>query len=319
MSMMHNGKYFQTVFPARGLSAVMSTKTKIFCMTCMLVLFLCGTAGAETFTDLLGRKVVIKSRPERIVSMAPSLTEILYYLGLGDRVVGVTQYSNYPEDARSKPNVGSYVKLNVEKIVSLSPDLAVGTVDGNREGIVKLLDQAGIPAFIVNPRNVEQTIETVQLLGRVCGVPEHGEELASKLKKRVDRIVQKVQSQKKPRVFVQINTKPIMTVNHNTVLNDLIRLAGGINLFADEPITYPRISLEAVLKRKPDVIILAAMVGEESFDETYREWMKWDTIPAVKNKRVYLINSDLTNRPSPRIVDGLEMVARLIHPEIKWE
>ena len=274
---------------------------------------------AETFKDSLGRKVHLEREPERIVSLAPSLTEILYFLGLGDRVVGVTKFSYYPPEAKHKPKVGSYINLNVEKIISLSPDLVIGTADGNQPGVVDLLEQAGIAVFTVNPRNIRQVIDTVANLGRVCGLPERAKALSFDLSKRVDRIVDKTRTSRKPLVFLQINLRPIMTINKNTFLHDLILLAGGKNMTQDEPITYPRISLEEVIRKKPEVIIISSMERRGRFEQARLEWLKWTSIPAVKNKRVHLINSDLIDRPSPRIIEGLEIMARLIHPEVDWE
>jgi iron complex transport system substrate-binding protein len=274
-----------------------------------------GPASCATFEDALGRKVSLERPPERIITLAPNLTEILYALGLGDRVVGVTNHCNYPPEASLKPKVGSYINLNVEKIISLSPDLAIGTVDGNERIILDLLEQAKIKAFFVNPRSVRQVIDTILALGRLCGALENAQTLTSKLTRRVDHVVERTGSREKPLVFLQIQIQPIMTVNKNTVHNDLIRLAGGRNMAAEEPITYPRISIEEVIQRRPDVILISSMERAGRFERARQEWLKWTSIPAAKNKRVYLIDSDLIDRPSPRLIDGLEMMARYIHPE----
>jgi iron complex transport system substrate-binding protein len=266
----------------------------------------------------LGRKVSLAGDPIRIISLAANLTEILYYLGLEDRVVGVTNFSNYPLAALEKPRVGSYVNLNVEKIISLSPDLVIGTRDGNSSGDVALLEQAGISVFIVNPRSVESVIFTVALIGTICGIPEKAALLAADLTRRLESVRSAIQYKKKPLVFLQINIVPIMTVNKTTVHNDLIRLAGGVNMTAEEPITYPRISVEEVIRKEPEVIIISSMERGGRFEKAKKDWMQWTSLPAVKNKRVCLIDSDLIDRPSPRIIDGLEAMARIIHPELDW-
>lgn len=296
----------------------MHFKLNMIFLVWVIIIFLGTGASANTYKDILGREITLDAPPARIIPLAPSLTEILYFLGLGDRVVGVTKHSTYPEEALHKPRVGSYVDLNVEKIISLSPALVIGTVDGNSQSLVSLLDQAGVKVFIVNPRNVKQAIETIETLGRVCGVSENARDLCSKLRKRVSYIEKKTRSLKKPKVFLKINLKPIMTVNRNTFHNDIIRLCGGRNLFRDEPITYPRISLEEVIRRRPEVIIISSMERAGKFEEARKGWLKWDSIPAVRDGRVHLIDSDIIDRPSPRIVDGLEKMARLIHPEIAW-
>jgi iron complex transport system substrate-binding protein len=286
----------------------------------MAIIFGCvGAPLCMTFKDALGREVQLKGEPHRIVALAPSITEILYFLGLGDRVVGVTQFSYYPQEAKLKPKVGSYIDLNAEKIISLAPDLVIGTADGNQPGVVDLLEQADITVFIVNPRDIHQTVETIAIVGHLCGVPGRAKALSAQLSQRIDRILDKTRSRRKPLVFLQINLKPIMTINKDTFLNDLIQLAGGRNMTEDERITYPRISLEEVIRKKPEVIIISSMERRGRFEKARQEWFKWTSIPAVKHGRVYLIDSDLIDRPSPRIVEGLEAMARYIHPEVKWE
>ncbi len=289
--------------------------------------FLCGTLIlgwvssplCVSFKDSLDREITLEGSPQRIVSLAPSITEILYFLGLGDRVVGVTQFSYYPPEAKLKPKVGSYIDLNVEKIISLAPDLVIGTADGNQPGVVDLLEQAEIPVFIVNPRNIREVIDTIATIGRLSGLQEKASRLSMELTRRVDHIVEKTGSRIKPLVFLQINLRPIMTINKNTFLHDLIMMAGGMNMTEDEPITYPRISLEEVIRKKPEVIIISSMERGGRFEKARLEWFEWTSIPAVKAGRVHLIDSDLIDRPSPRIIEGLEVMARLIHPEVKWE
>ncbi|MBW2064215.1 MAG: cobalamin-binding protein [Deltaproteobacteria bacterium] len=255
--------------------------------------------------------------PVRIIPLAPSLTEILYFLGLGDKVVGVTTFSQYPPDARRKAKVGSYINLNVEKIISLSPDLVIGTVDGNDPGVIKILEQAGIKVYIVNPRNVKELLETIARVGQVCGVPEKAGRLVAELERRVSRVEETTGSLRKPLVFLQINIKPIMTVNRHTFHHDLIRLAGGVNMAGEEKVTYPRISIEEVIRRRPEVILISSMERGGQFERARKEWLKWTSIPAVIAGRVHLIDSDLIDRPSPRFVKGLEVMAELIHPEVK--
>jgi len=271
------------------------------------------------FTDAMGRKVVLDRVPERIITLAPSLTEIVYFLGLGDRVVGVTELSSYPREARLKPKVGSYVDLNAERIISLSPDLVIGTADGNQPWVIELLEKAGIPVFVVNPRNTREVIETIVGIGRLCGVVDKALPLADELSARVDGIVAKTAGLDRPLVFLQVNAKPIMTVNGNTFSSDLIRLAGGRNMADREPITYPRISLEEVVRQEPEVIIISSMERGGEFERVKEQWLSLKMIPAAKTGRVHLVDSDLIDRPSPRVVEGLELLARRIHPDAHWD
>lgn len=285
----------------------------------VLTVFWAGAAPCATFKDALGRDVSVPAVPGRIVSLAPSLTEILYYLGLGDRVAGVTNHCNFPPEAALKPRVGSYVNLNVERIISLAPDLVIGTVDGNEKIAVDLLEQAGVPVYLVNPRNVREAVETIAVLGNVCGLEDKGRSMARALTARVNHVVDKTADVRKPLVFLQIHLHPVMSVNTRTIHHDLIHLAGGRNMTAGEPITYPRISLEEVIRRKPDIILISSMERGGRFEKARAEWLTWTSIPAVTSGRVHLIDSDLIDRPSPRVVDGLEIMARLIHPEIEWQ
>jgi iron complex transport system substrate-binding protein len=268
-----------------------------------------------TFEDALGRQISVPAPPKRLIALAPNLTEILYALGLGDRVVGVTNHCNYPPEASLKPKVGSYIHLNVEKIISLSPDLVIGTMDGNERYILDLLEQAHIKVYFVNPRDVRQAIETFSTLGVVCGLPETARQISDALTLRVNHVVEVARGRKRPLVFLQINIQPIMSVNRNTVHHDLIQMAGGDNMTADEPVTYPRISLEEVIRRKPQVLLVSSMEREGRFEKARQDWLQWTSIPAVQKGRVHLIDSDLIDRPSPRVVDGLEIMAKLLHPE----
>jgi iron complex transport system substrate-binding protein len=294
---------------------VVKLRISLFITIGVLTILWAAAAHPATFKDALGREINLSAAPKRLIALAPNLTEILYALGLGDRVVGVTDHCNYPPEASLKPKVGSYVHLNVEQIISLSPELVIGTVDGNERYVLDLLEQAHIKVFFVNPRNVRQAIETISTLGLVCGLPERASRIAEALTLRVNRVVEVVRDRTRPLVFLQINIQPIMSVNRNTVHHDLIRLAGGDNMTADEPVTYPRISLEAVIRKKPEVIIISSMEREGRFEKARQDWLQWTSIPAVQMGRVHLIDSDLIDRPSPRVVGGLEIMAKLLHPE----
>jgi iron complex transport system substrate-binding protein len=182
-----------------------------------------------------------------------------------------------------------------------------------------MLEQAKISTYIVNPRNVVEVIETVRIVGSLCGVEEKANELAAGLEKRLDRIKNALSQKEKPLVFLQINLHPIMSVNKNTFHQDIISIAGGTNMTADSAINYPRISIEELIRRKPDVLIISSMDRGGEFEKARQEWLKWTSIPAAKNGRVYLIDSDLIDRPSPRILDGIEAMARMIHPEVDWD
>ena len=296
---------------------VMGGKPRISLLVILgvLVVLWASPSLCATFRDALGREISLPAPPKRLIALAPNLTEILYALGLAERVVGVTNHCNYPPEASLKPKVGTYIHLNVEQIINLSPDLVIGTMDGNERYVLDLLEQAHINVFFVNPRDVRQTIETISTLGLVCGLPDKARQISGQLTLRVNRVVEATRGAKRPLVFLQIHIQPIMTVNRHTVHNDVILLAGGENMTADETVTYPRISLEEVIRRKPEVILISSMERGGRFEKARQDWLQWTSIPAVQKGRVHLIDSDLVDRPSPRIVDGLENMAKLLHPE----
>jgi iron complex transport system substrate-binding protein len=272
-----------------------------------------------TLRDSLGRKVEVPAAPERIVSLAPSITEIIYFLGLGDRLVGVTKFSYFPEQARGKPNVGAYTDINIEKVITLDPDLVIATADGNKREDIELLNRAGIPVYVVNPRRVHQILDAIERIGGICGIAHRARERVGSLQMRVTRVKEAVKAGNRPLVLLVINAKPLMSVNRRTTHHDLIELAGGRNLAADQPITYPRLNLEEVIRRGPEVIIISSMERRGEHEKIRRQWFRWTAIPAVQNRRVHVINSDLIDRAAPRIVKGLEEMAKLIHPEIPWQ
>ena len=172
---------------------------------------------------------------------------------------------------------------------------------------------------MTNPKNIWDVVNTIYDISRILGVPQKGIEVSQSLRSRIDKIRRKVSGLKRVKVFFQINDHPLITLNKKTFQNDLIRLAGGINIAENEPMRYPRLSIEEIIYKKPEVIIISSMEIGGRFEKMRQEWMKWESIPAVKNKRVYLVNSDLLDRASPRLIEGLERLARLLHPEADWK
>lgn len=254
---------------------------------------------------------------QRIVSLAPNITEILFTLGLGNRVIGVTQHCNYPPEARSKTRVGSYIDLNIEKILSLKPDLVIATADGNEKGSVERLLGFGVPVLVTNPKNLDQVYETIRVVGRATRQGEKAEALVRSLRNRADRVIRACAGLPHPTVFLQINESPLITVGRDTFHNNLIQLAGGINLSGREATKYPTYSLEQVLRLNPEVILITSMERGMAAERKKERWLQWKQITAVKNGRIHILDSDLLDRPSPRLVDGLEVLAKAIHPELK--
>jgi len=281
----------------------------------LLTLLMPVTGSAATVIDQLGRKVGVPDRPGRIVCLAPSITEILFALDLSDRLVGATQFSDYPPRANRLPKVGSYVRLDVEKIVALRPDLCIAVKDGNPITAIRKLEALGIPVYAVDPRDLQAVMETLQELGRLLHVSDRSTTIVTGMRHRIERVRQAVAgAAHRPTVFFQIGISPIVSVGTDTFIHELIDMAGGVNLAAgDTP--YPRFSKEAVIASRPEVLIITSMARKAVFDQVKREWRQWEAIPAVKNDRIYLVDSNVLDRATPRLVDGLEMLARLIHPD----
>lgn len=283
---------------------------------CIFVIMGVDTVLPAVYVDEMGRKVDIPSAPQRIVSLSPSITETLYYLNLGERIVGVTEFSNYPDEAKKKPKVGSYINLNIEKIISLKPDLIIAIADGNKKESVDALERLGYSVYAVNPRCVKDIFRTIGNIGKITGCISSANTLIKGMKNRINYVESRTKGIGRPRVFFQIGINPVVTVGKDTFHNDLINMAGGLNISGNEKAKYPRYSMEEILLNAPDIIIISSMDRGGGFDRKKREWMRWKSIPAVKNRKIYIIDSDLVDHPSPRIIDGLEEMARLIHPEL---
>jgi iron complex transport system substrate-binding protein len=272
-------------------------------------------SSSQRFKDEVGREVVVLFPPKKIVSLAPNITEILFSLGLDREIVGVSIHCNFPEKVQSKVRVGSYISLDFEKIVSLKPDLIIATGAGNTRDMVERLERLGFPTYVIFPRNVEDVIRSVGHLGQLVGREKEGVEIIQEMKRRRERVVERTLGLPRPRVFLQIGEAPVVTVGKNSFADDLIRLAGGDNVAGNEKEMYPRFGMEEILKRSPEVILISSMNPRGNYQKALQEWSRWKTIPAVKNGRIHLIDSDLIDRPSPRIIEGLEEMARLLHPE----
>ncbi len=285
---------------------------------CILTLF-CLTSMAQCMevTDLAGDKISVPPYPKRVVSLAPSITECLFAIGCGDRVVGVTMFSNYPKQVQSLPKVGSYIRPNIEKILALRPDLCLVTKDGNPKDLVYKIKQLGIKIFVVDPKDINSLFNTMLILGKLLGVEKNSKKIVKKLKNQVETIKKKARSfPVHPRVFFQIGIEPMVSVGKETLINDMISLAGGINIFKDFP-QYPRISVEQVMAGNPDIIIITSMVhSQPNLNRLKKFWMKYKEISAVKHGNIFVVNSDFFNRPSPRAIKGLKLLFLIFQKSI---
>jgi iron complex transport system substrate-binding protein len=298
-----------------GKLRIAGCRLQIVLVIILFILIGGGNSFAATFTDEVGRKLEAQGSPQRIVSVAPSVTETLFALGLGDRLVGVSSYCQFPSEALKKEKVGGYINPSLEKIVALRPDLVIGIAEGDLKTFVDKLAKLKIPVYITNPKNVSEVITSMQHIGEVTYSVQSAQRVTQAMKERIQAIRTKVQGRPHPRVLHVLNFEPLISAGKGTFVDDLIRLGGGRNIAETAQGKYPRFSLEEVLAVDPEVIILASMRSDDPLTEQRRWWERWKTITAVRQGRIHVLNSDLIHRPSPRIVDGLEQVARAIHPE----
>lgn len=279
------------------------------------------TPSSFTITDYKDKVITLKNNhPQRIVSLAPSNTEILFALGLGDRIVGVTDYCNYPPEAKSKQSVGAYDTPNIETIVSLEPDLILADI-AQADNIYKELEDKGLTVVAIIPGNVQEVLESITLIGKITGQDEEATALVSNLQKRIDVIAEKTSkltAAEKPRVFYIIWHDPIWTTGTGTFEDSLIEMAGGVNI-AHNLNSYVDMSLETLIDANPQVMIAGVGMGtgvDLTLQFLQTEVRLADTDARI-NGRIYSANMDIVARPGPRIVDALEEFFRLIHPELQ--
>ena len=267
------------------------------------------------FKDEVGREVIFPFPPKRIVSLAPNITEILFSLGLDEEIVGVSIHCNFPEKAKSRVQVGSYISLDFEKITSLKPDLIIATGTGNTRDMVDRLEKLGFKTYVIFPKNFDDILQSIAHIGQVVNQDTKARGIIEGMRKRKQRVVELTRGLPRPKVFIQIGDAPMVTVGKGSFADDLIRIAGGENIAGREKELYPRFGMEEILKRSPEVIVISSMNPKGDYQKVLQEWIRWKTIPAVRNGRIHLMDSDLLDRPSPRIIDGLEEMARVLHPE----
>ncbi|MEM3816198.1 MAG: cobalamin-binding protein [Candidatus Bathyarchaeia archaeon] len=280
------------------------------------------TAAASppiTVVDDLGRTVIITSS-ERIVSIGPSNTEILYALGLGDRIIGVDKYSDYPPEAVAKQKISKVYMPDPEEVAALNPDLVLYYHWGPWDPTVETLSKLGLTVIALAPKTLEDIIKDIRLIGNATGKSLEAEVLASILSQRINEVKSKVSNVAvKPKVYIESWYPPPWTFGPNTWGHQLIELAGGINIFGDAQVEWVQTTDEVVINRNPDVIISLYGAMHYATLEDIRKRPGWDKISAVANGAVYLLDENLFLRPGPRIVDGLETLAKVLHPEIFGE
>jgi iron complex transport system substrate-binding protein len=297
----------------------MIRKSLPFMIAIILFTAIAAEGQERLLTDEIGRRVKIPESPRRIVSLAPSITEILFALGLNKEIVGVTIYCDYPEVALEKPKIGGFVNPSMEKIVSLKPDLIIGTRDGNRWETIHRLNGLGFPVYLIDPKGFDGVIKMIKNIGEMVGRQKESEKIVVGMMVGKEEIATRAQFLPKPKVFFQVGYTPIITVGKGSLVDDLIRFAGGRNISENERANYPLYNIEAILEKAPEIIIMSSMDGKGNHSDLIKMWQNWKNIPAVQMKAIYVIDSNLVDRPSPRIIKGLEIMVRMIHPNIWGE
>jgi len=286
----------------------------------VLLAFGCGGAGSgETgntaisliptrpMADGLGRTVNVPVELKRVVSLAPNITENIFAVGAGERLVGVTTFCNYPEAARSIAKIGDTMNPNLETIVALKPDVVFVSTDSQIEAFTRTLTDNGIAVFVMNPKSLDDVFANLKQLGGMFGTQQTSIPLVKSLTERAEA-VKKRDGQTPPKVFVQISKEPLFTIGTDSFLTEIIRRADGESVTANVPTAYPKLSKETALALDPDVIILSESDDNREPNEVFKN------SPAIRNKRVISINADLISRPGPRLVDALEQIAPGLRP-----
>jgi iron complex transport system substrate-binding protein len=316
-----------SMFPASPSQRIRSLYSKLFLMAILfsLAAVRCGkrhsagphesardSADLIIYTDGIGNKVAIPRRPMRIISLAPDITETLYLLGAQDRLIGNTTQCTWPEEAKQIPKIGDLLNPNFEVILAAKPDLVIASTAGNDQNAVRKLTKLGLPVYVASPRSVSEIFQSVENIGRITDCAEQGRQLVSQMKARLEKVKLQIAGLRPVRAFFITWFDPLLSPGKATFETDVLRLAGVTSITADIPQYYPRYSLEQVLVKDPDVILSVEHQGDPLPD--LRKMPGWKDLRAVRNGKVYTV-SEFLQHPSPLFVDGVEELARKLHPE----
>lgn len=278
-----------------------------------LAVLLIGLVASHSYAaisviDDIGRTVTLKSPAQRIVSLAPHVTELLYAAGAGDRVVGAVAYSDYPAAAKKLPRVGSYNAVDLEAIIALRPDLIVAWQSANPTAALEKFQAMGIPVFYSEPRKLEDVASNIERLGKLTGDETTANAVSATFMRKLAELRRKYSDAPEVSVFYQIWHQPLMTINGEHIISQVIELCGGRNVFADLSTLAPKISLESVLDKDPQVIV--AGNSARVYPEWKSDWRRWPNLRVVKSGHLFNINPDIIQRHTPRILQGAEVLCR---------
>jgi iron complex transport system substrate-binding protein len=273
-----------------------------------------------SLTDGLGREVTLPDFPQRIVSLAPSNTEILFAIGAGGAVVGVTEYCDYPSAAQQVEKIGGFSAktISVEKIVSLEPDLVLA-YGSRQQTVIEALERVNVPVYALAPNSFDDVYANIQTVGRMAGHEAEADQIVTEMQARIDTVVGQVAAipqEERLSIFWEIFDEPLMTAGPATFAGQMIELAGGVNIFAGVAEDYPQISAEEIIARNPAAILGSDTHGDKLTPEQVAARPGWDRIDAVKNGRVHLIDGNIVSRAGPRLAEAVEAIARALYPEM---
>ena len=268
----------------------------------------------RTFVDDSGRKLYFAKAPRRVLSLAPSLTEMLFAIGLDEQIVGVTNFCNYPPAAAGKPKVG-YTQPNLESLLALSPDMVAAPGELLRADVLAKLEALKVPTFIFEAKSLEHVLAHIHTLGRIFERSSAADALTRHMRERIAEVSRRVQTVERKRVLYVLSSHPLITVGPNSYIHQMIELAGGINVAAGTSGAYPRLSMETVLEKDPEILVFPVGSTESVPEHEQQTWKRWTGLSAVQRHRLHVVSSDALNRPGPRVVEGLEQLAQVIHPE----
>jgi len=252
--------------------------------------------------DAVGRELVLQHPASRIVSLAPHITEVVFAAGAGDLLVGAVAYSDYPEAAKAIPRVGSYDSVSYETVLTLKPDLVLAWHEGNGDGVVARLEALGLKVFVSEPSKLEDVATSLRVVGRLTGRETTANAAADEFLQRLSRLKQTYADESPVSVYYQIWDEPLLTLNGNHLISDVIRLCGGRNVFADAIPLVSRISVESVIRADPQVIIASGM--DKARPEWLDKWRSWPSMTAVANDQLYFVPPGILQRHTPRIIEG---------------
>jgi iron complex transport system substrate-binding protein len=263
--------------------------------------------------DEAGRRVLVPRKIERIISLAPNLTEIVFAVGAGNRLVGRTRYCDYPAAAKAVAEIGDTMTPSIERIIALKPQVVLISTASQLEVFSRQLNDQHIAVYVTNPKSLDDVFRSIQSLGDMFGESARAATLVADLTRRAEAIRSATKDAKPVKVFYQVSDSPLYTIGRDAYLTDLVRRAGGISVTADVATAFPRFSDEAALAARPEAIILPTGGSMGTANSTVSAALK--NSPAVLSNRIYRINEDHLQRPGPRLVDGLEEMAHALHPE----